>query len=102
MIFYVYVKRWFVSVVHGNSIMNLKLWKGKDIFKRCGIEMNIKWEQIQWCSLYVILTATVVVDSWVVICIPYVINKISVTNASDSITGIKEYPNEGNEKFWLI
>ena len=46
-----------------------------------------------------IITATVGVDSCVTIFILNVINKLIVTNTSDSINGIKEYSTEGNENF---
>ena len=89
MIVGVYNECWFDSSVHGNSIMTHNLWKRKDIFKRCGIEMNIKWKQTKWCSLCVISTATVGVDSCSNIYIPNVLNKRSVINATDVITQIK-------------
>ena len=98
----VYVEWLFGSGVPGNLIMTLHLWKGKNISKGCGIEMNIKWEQVQWCNFCVILTATIGMDSCGEYCIPDVINKLRITNAADSRTGIKYYLTHGNQNFWLI
>ena len=64
--------------------------------------MNIEREETQLFRLCVILTATVGVDICGTIGVPDIINKPSVTNASDGKIGIKEYANEGNEKFWPI
>ena len=50
MIVDIYIECWFNSGVHDNLIMTLNLWKGKDIFKRCGIEKQIEQEQTQRCS----------------------------------------------------
>ena len=47
--------------------------------------------------LCVIITATVCVDSCGIIGIPYVVNKLSVTNYDDGRTIIKDYSTEGNE-----
>ena len=63
MIVDVHVECWFDSGVHGGSILNINLWKGKDMYKRCVIETNMEQEKIQLCSSYVILTTTVVVYS---------------------------------------
>ena len=52
--------------------------------------------------LCVIITATVGVDSCGIIGIPYVVNKLSVTNYDDGRTIIKDYSTEGNENLWLI
>ena len=51
------------------------------------------------CSLCVNLTDTVDVDSCGEICILDVINKISIANAADGRTVIKEYPTNGNQNF---
>ena len=92
----VYVEFWFDSGLHGNLIMNIHLWKVQNICKGCGIEINIEWEQVQCWSLCVILTDTVDVDSYGGVCIPDVINKLTITNAANGRPGIKEYPTDGN------
>ena len=102
MIIYVYVEWWFNSGVYGNSIVTLDLWKVNDTFKGCVIKMNIKQEQKKWCGLCVILTSTFRVVSCGTICTPDVINYLRITNDDDGITGIKDYPAEGNKYFWLI
>ena len=54
--------------------------------------MGIKREKTKWCSLYVILTETVGVDSCGTICITDIINKLIVKNPDEGTTGIKDYP----------
>ena len=51
--------------------------------------MNMEREQMQWCILYAILNSAVGVDSCVTISVQDIINTCSVTNATDSRTGIK-------------
>ena len=59
--------------------MTLNLWKGKDIFNRRRIEMNIEQQQIKLCSLCVILTSTIGAESCGKILIQDVINNIGIT-----------------------
>ena len=96
MVVNVYIEFLFDSGVHSKLILNIHLWKGKNILKVCGIEINIEWEQVQWCSLCVILTTTIDVDSCGNVWILDVINKLRITNAADGRTGIKEYPTDRN------
>ena len=102
MIVYVCIEYWFDSGFHDNLIITINLWKGKDIGKICETEMNIDWEKMKCCCLCVMLTATFGVESCGTICIPDITNKIRIENFADGTTGIKDYPTEGNEKFWLI
>ena len=76
--------------------------KGKEYLQVIWDWNNIQWEQVQWCSLCVILTSTVGVDSCVNVCNPDAINKLIITNATDGITGKKGYPTDENLNFWLI
>ena len=96
MVLDVYVELWFNSGVHGNSIITIHLWKGRNICKGCGNEMNIKWYQVQRCSFCVLLTTTIVMDNCGDIFIPGVINKLRITNNDGNLPGIKEYPTDGN------
>ena len=82
--------------------MTLYLWKGKDIWKICVIDINIKQEQMQWWILCVILTATVLAESCGTIDAQDVIKHLRIKNAVDGRKGIKEYPTEENEDFWMI
>ena len=52
--------------------------------------MNIERGKTQWCSLSLILTTTVGVNSCGTILIPDVINNLMIKNAADSGTVIKE------------
>ena len=82
--------------------MNLDLWKWENICKGRGIKIKIEWEQVQLCSLCVILTATIGMDGCGGDCILDIINKTIIKNAADGRTRIKEYPTDGSWNFWLI
>ena len=61
--------------------------------------MNIDWEQLQWFSLCVILTATIGMDSGGDIFVLDVIKNLSIIDSADDRTVIKEYPTDGNLNF---